>query len=103
MLAELPPELYPMQWGGTYADMVAFLRDALERVVAKFPYLEDDELRADLVQRFRELCEPDPTLRGHPRAHAMRFGDRYSLDRYVSRFNALARRAEHQKIKITAA
>jgi serine/threonine protein kinase len=44
------------------------------------------------VQIARELCEPDPQRRGDPRSRAM--GKPYSVERYVSRLNLLARRAE---------
>lgn len=102
VFSELAPEHRPVAWGGTYDGVLIYLRDALSRATAKFPCFADEKLRSDLVESFRELCEPDPELRGHPMARAARHGDAYALNRYVSRFNALAARARYKSIKITS-
>jgi hypothetical protein len=44
-----------------------------------------------VVAIFRELCHPDPRQRGNPAAG--RFGDRYALNRYVTRLDLMYRRA----------
>lgn len=49
-------------------------------------------LSADLLPLVKMLCEPDPKLRGHP---ATRSYDPSSLDRFVSRFDYLAQKAEY--------
>ena len=45
-----------------------------------------------LVRSVRELCEQDPSRRGDPKSRAD--GRPFDLERYVSRFNLLARKAE---------
>jgi serine/threonine protein kinase len=102
IFSELAPEHYPHSWGGSYEGVLIYLRDALNRCAARLPCFADDKMRSDLVQMFRELCDPDPALRGHPKARAMRYGDRYAVDRYVSRFDALSKRAHYKSIKITS-
>jgi serine/threonine protein kinase len=78
-------------WTGTYAEALPYVRDAFDRVVLIFSTYADSRVRNDLVRIVRELCEPDPALRGHPRTRASR-GNQYSLERYVAAFDLLARR-----------
>jgi len=81
------------QWSGRYQDVLPYVRAAhatmLETVKEAVPALLAD----DLTGIVRELCEPEVELRGHP---AERLGSRspFSVERYVSRFDLLARRAE---------
>ena len=43
----------------------------------------------------REMCDPDPEQRGDPIARTPgRIGSHYSVERYVSKFNLLAKKAE---------
>lgn len=80
-------------WGGTYDDVLPYVRDAFGHVLAAFEQEVSKELRSDLLTAVSELCEPDPRLRGHPLNRASR-GNQYSLERYISKFNLLATRAE---------
>jgi serine/threonine protein kinase len=94
---ELDPSHSWLQWSGTYGDVLPYVRDAFGRVVDRFEQITQslpDQVRPELVASVRELCEPDPFLRGH---HLTRLtqGNPYALDRYVSRFNLLASRAEN--------
>ena len=50
--------------------------------------------RDEVSKVIRELCEPNPDSRGHPRTRS-RLGNPYALDRYVSLFDRLAQRAEY--------
>jgi serine/threonine protein kinase len=87
----LDPDLMPLTWGGTYDDVLPHLRealnDAIEDVVARFP----SPVREDLISMVRELCDPDPTLRGSAHA-ARRTGNRCSMEQYVSRLDLLSSR-----------
>ena len=55
--------------------------------------LRDHRLAPRLVRAIRELCDPDPKRRGHPKDHAG-VGSPYRLERYESEFNLLAAHAE---------
>jgi len=81
-------------WPGTFQDVMPYIRDAFGRAVASF--LEDvpEDTRAAISPLVRELCEPDPRLRGHPRTRVVR-GNQYSVERYVSTFDMLASKAEY--------
>jgi serine/threonine protein kinase len=97
MTALLARELDPTHkwdaWAGTYRDVLPHVRDAFGRVVngIKADLHADD--RDEIVSIVRQLCEPDPRLRGHPKDRRFPTGQ-YSVHRYVARFDLLARRAE---------
>jgi eukaryotic-like serine/threonine-protein kinase len=80
-------------WQGSFPDVLPYIREAFDRVMQTFKAAVDKPVRDELVVVVRELCEPDPALRGHPRNRAG-LGNPYSLERYVARFDLLARRAE---------
>ena len=91
--AVLPESLRWRNWGGTYGDVLPYLRDALGRVLARFPDMTPSEHGEELKTFVRQLCEPDPELRGHPKQRWSRAGQ-YALARYISRLDLLARRIE---------
>lgn len=95
MTAELADEHKPHVWGDAYVAVLPFLRDAYNRVMEQFEasLQVDEAIRPELLARIRDLCDPDPTLRGHPVTRA-RAGNSYALERHVAAFNLLARRAE---------
>lgn len=80
-------------WQGTYEQVLPYVRGAFDEVALSFHRAVPDEFREPLTVLFRELADPDPVLRGDPKASALG-GSRYGLHRYISRFNALAVRAE---------
>lgn len=96
------PVAYGGQWTGDFDTVVIYLRDAVSRVADQFPPVGDEQLEEEIRARFLELCEPDPRRRGHPRDHAMRYGDPYSLHRYISLFHRMAAAAERRVTKILA-
>ena len=69
------------------------LCDAFGLAIEDFREAVSADIRDDLETNVRQLCDPDLEFRGHPRAR-IGIGNRYSLERYVSSFNLLARRAE---------
>ncbi len=94
ILSHLAPEHSPKGWGGTYKDVLPYVQDAFCRSVADFSgEIANDQLRADLKTVIKELCEPDPQLRGHPLNRQARHGNQYGLERYRTKFDLLARRA----------
>lgn len=79
--------------GGVFEDVLPYLRDAFGRGVKLFGEDVPEEVRGEMVEVVRQLCEPDPRLRGHPRNRAGG-GNQYSLERYISKFDILAKKAE---------
>ena len=76
-----------------------YIRDAFDRAMETFVACVATELRDDLEELMRQLCEPDPALRGHPRDR-IGVGSRYSVRRYVSRFNLLASKVEYGLLRM---
>ena len=62
----------------------------LEQSVQK----KSKSLCPEIILLARELCEPDPDHRGDPKSHSFIHQSPYSVERYVSRFDLLARKAE---------
>jgi eukaryotic-like serine/threonine-protein kinase len=86
-------------WAGTYEDVLPFLRQAFDDVVSEFSGIAcshlGDNLGPDLVQIVRELCDPDPRLRGNRRS-GLSGSSRLSMEPYITRFDVLERRARIQ-------
>ena len=93
LISQLDPSLYPAHWAGRYAEVLPSLRDAYDRSLEQIVDRIEGPFRERLLEILRELCDPDPILRGDPRARAIN-SNPYSLERYVSRFDLLARQAE---------
>ena len=91
MMMSLEPELRWQNWKGSFEDALVFLRpafaDAVEYVGADIP----KEFRTDITLLLKQMCDPDPTKRGHPRNAA---GNAFSLERHITKFDLLARKAQ---------
>lgn len=90
LLAKLDPQFHPNAWNGVYGDVLPYLQDAFTGVVDDLIPLVDDVVREDVVRLIRELCNPDLSKRGHPRGIGKH--QQYSLERYVSLLENLAKR-----------
>ncbi len=93
MLERLAPEHRPAVWGDSYAAALPFLRSAFNQALDEFESSCPPESAVELSTCVRELCDPDPALRGHP-SDRIGHRSRYSLERYVTIFDRLARTAE---------
>ncbi len=96
--AELQPGHSWRVWGGTYQEVLPYVRTAFTNVVIKFEneiisQYDNSVLRDDLSEVVKQLCEPDPNLRGDPKNILIQ-ANQFSLERYLSKFDYLARRAE---------
>jgi serine/threonine protein kinase len=93
LLLRLPESFHWRSWSGGYDEVLPYLRsafaEAIEYISAEIPA----PIRTDLTRCLRELCDPDPGRRGHPRDR-MSPQARYAVMRYVAQFDLLARRAE---------
>jgi hypothetical protein len=104
--SHLDEKHWPSRWPGTFAAVLPYYRAAFDLSLEDFGQEVPDPLKEQLVKALRELCEPDPTLRGHPMNRPVtptpKTGgtgphvSQYSLERYVSLFNLLATKAEVQ-------
>ncbi len=90
-------ELYPTHnwdnWAGTYAEVLPYVRDAFGRAAARVEAaLGGGELATRIGALVRDLCDPDPAQRGH-RVTRTRPGSPYDLERVVTEFDLLSKRA----------
>jgi eukaryotic-like serine/threonine-protein kinase len=94
LLSALPLEFWPDNWNGTYAEVLPYLQHAYAIALQEFEaQIKSDALRDDLTPILQQLCEPNPSRRGD----TSRPINRIALERFVSRFDLLARRAEAGK------
>lgn len=82
------------RWSGTYFEVLPYVRVAFGEVLDVFESgVADRVLARELRQIVGYLCEPDPNLRGHP-MNRKGLSSPLSLERFVSKFDLLASRAE---------
>jgi serine/threonine protein kinase len=102
ILAKLHPAHHPSAWGGGFQSILPYVRDAFEKVLVDFRK-EMNQLNPafsdELTIIVRQLCEPDPKLRGHPLTRSS-LGNQFSVERYVSRFDLLARHAHYGIVRV---
>lgn len=90
----LRPEHHWDAWlGGGYADVLPHLIEATRAVLDDLATDADPLVRGELIELTSYLLDPDPLRRAHPRNRAGQ-GGLYGLERFISRFNVLAERAE---------
>jgi len=86
------------QWRGGYLDVLPYVRDGFNRAIVKFEPTIWEGIRSPVIIIIRQLCDPDPHRRGHPINLSQSGGNnsiyRFSVERYVSQFDALAKRCE---------
>jgi serine/threonine protein kinase len=82
----------PNTWKGYYQDALPFVMDAFGKALEDLRASVPQEFQERVVAIARQLCNPDISVRGHPRARALTAG-RFSLERYISEFNELATHA----------
>jgi serine/threonine protein kinase len=94
LISKVAPPYLPRsrggQWSGTYLEALPVIRRAFSAVLEELSFSAPIEFRDEVVKSVRELCEPDPVLRGHP---LNRNQNQFDLSRYVSMFDLLARKA----------
>jgi eukaryotic-like serine/threonine-protein kinase len=96
LLTELDGAFRPRPGQRPYDELLPYVQLAFDSAVRVFasdveryaPHLTDE-----LAVIVRELCNPDPARRGHPKERHPG-GNQFSLQRYVTRLDLLARREE---------
>lgn len=92
ILAKVAPDHHWRTWGDGYRPVLTHIRGAFEQVVHELSARVPAAARDRLVQCVRDLCDPDPRIRGTKSDRSR--GNPYSLEQFVSGFNLLARKAE---------
>lgn len=93
LASEIDRRFWCGQWQGTYAEVLPFVRAAFDLTAEALGTSIVGPSRAELVEVFRQLCDPDPRLRGTRKAAPGSIA-RYSLERFIAVLDRLARTAE---------
>lgn len=93
LFSNLDPSMLPGRWTDTYVSVLPYLRDAMDRAIRDVTVSMPPQVRGDLESALRQLCDPDPSKRGHPLAR-VQIGSPYSLERHISLLDLLSRKAE---------
>jgi eukaryotic-like serine/threonine-protein kinase len=80
------------RWGGSFSDVLPYVKAAFGDALAELKPFLPEWPRDELLSMVRELCEPDPSKRGHP-LNRDGHQDQYSVARYISRLDFLAKKA----------
>jgi serine/threonine protein kinase len=94
----LPHMFHWTRWQGSFADALPTLQMAHENMIRELSPRIHELVREELTRALRELTEPNPVRRGHPR-NVDGAGPRYSPERYISLYIRLARTVEFHLLK----
>jgi len=94
MKMHISPEHNWNNWTQTYREVLPYLYVALEQSIDFFKrYVDDEELAEALGELLFQLCDPDPTKRGHPKTLSGK-NKTISLERYNTIFDRLLKNYE---------
>lgn len=89
LISELIPEHRPRIWKGTYDEVLPYLSHAFAKNLTDIElWFRDAVLRAELLDVVKQMCDPNLATRGD-RSHTSKYGSRFALQRFVSRFDRL--------------
>ncbi len=95
MFSRLSEEFHPVNWHGSYEQVLPYVRKAFEETLADLATAIDVDVRDQLLPVIRELCNPDLSKRGHPRGIGS--SQQYTLIRYTSQLTNLCGRYELER------
>lgn len=87
------PRVWSGAWTGSYLEVLPVLRKSFGAVLERLKPAIDPEIRTEILEIITQLCEPDISRRGNPKGRT-NGAMQYSLERYVSKFNLMASKAE---------
>jgi len=92
LLSRLDSQHHPMNWGGTYAEVLPYLQTAFTQVLGHVEPLIDERVRTNVLNLIKQQCNPDIAHRGHPKGIGR--PAQYSLERYLSELDLTTKRLE---------
>lgn len=94
LFKHLAEPFHPDNWKDTYARAKPYVYDAFTAALDEFgSHVGEPWLRVELIEIVGQLCHPDPDVRGVP-SKIRGMGPSFALERFVSRLNNIADRAE---------
>ncbi|MBA8903177.1 serine/threonine-protein kinase [Phyllobacterium sp. P30BS-XVII] len=83
ILARLDTQHHWTRWQSDYSSILPYVQEGFARTLEELDSRLPVEVRNDVVELVRELCNPNLSLRGNPKSIGK--PDQYSLERYVSK------------------
>lgn len=99
VLKQLPDNMWPGKWGDTYHAILPQIELAFAKCLESFNTQIDLDLRCELIEMIKQLCHPDISKRGDLK-NAHMGSQQYSLRRYTSKLDLLARKWEYSFEKV---
>lgn len=98
VIGKLPDPYQPHNWGDPYDQVIGHIQaataEALTELSPEFP----EHFRDDLINIVIDLCNPEPTRRGRAGAGLNSDTNTLWLERYVSRFDLLEKKARIKQV-----
>ena len=97
LLKRLGDDLHPTS-GQRYRDIMPYIEHEFRGIIREIKDRLPERYSSELSQALAQLCNPDPDQRGHPKNLVSKDSSfRYSVERYISLFELLAKRAEYER------
>jgi eukaryotic-like serine/threonine-protein kinase len=93
VLSKLAAAHRPGAWGDSYELVIDHIQAAMVEALADLAPEFPERFRADLVNIVKDLCHPSPTKRGRTGVESKTSTGPLWLERYVSRFDILEKKA----------
>ncbi len=89
LISKLNPSHQPNAWTGSYQEVLPYLVHAFSENLAQIEtWFTDATLKAEIIDVLKQMCDPNLATRGD-RSHNSKYGSRFALQRFVSRFDRL--------------
>ena len=98
LFERLDRQHHPQTWSGTYEDILPYLQHVHVQILRELREKIQSDISDQIVELVNQLCNLDPKFRGHPQ-NTKFSGTQYSLERYVSIFDRLAKQSEWSLIR----
>lgn len=99
VIQKLATTYRPTAWGDSYEKVLVHIQAALNETVLELSEEFPEKFRAELTSMILDLCNPDPLRRGNGDGNSKPPAGSLWLERYVSRFDLLEKRARIQQVK----
>lgn len=93
IMGHVPFEFHPTNFGGNYDEVLPYIEEAFAKWLDDIEPTLPDWCREQVMQILRSACDPNPARRGDPGARLQQERP-VGIDRFVSKFAMLAKRAE---------
>ncbi len=98
VLSKLAEPYRPSNWGDSYELVIVHIQAAIAEALAELSSDFPERFRTELTDIVRDLCHPDPTKRGRTGVELKISTGQLWLERYVSRFDILEKKARIRQV-----